>query len=260
MINICQLHIFGNYKYFPRTCLHLISAKMKGVLMCIYIIFIPYLSISILIYIILYLCIIFLCNNINDIYQFSWQVIIFTIMFFIISSLALTSSNYLAISIIYQIKLRHINLFFPLAAKKYSNIITFFIPTLITRSFIILIAYYLYYQLIKITTQGSEILSNNLQIITSVYLSRIFVKKIIFILIMTSEYIFLIESKVQNITISLFMRGQLLKQITCNEIIKLGILLFKLITKELIQEINHTSQIIFTREILFNHRNNWLID
>lgn len=267
MINGLQLSFFSNYIHAPKIWLHSLSARQKIFIMSIYLISIPSIPISIFIGITIIILFIFisLANNHDSYYVYTilLGLFVYCLLLLLINHISSISPNDIIIIIPYQFTIQLIKHNLHTIYKiQFQNIIKIFISRLIIRSILILFSYYLLYQLIIFTTQIEELLIHNLYIIYHVTknIPISFISEIIFIMILTYEYITLLEINIQNMITSLTIRGQYLNLYeNYYEFLQICFLGFEMLKNQATHEIFITNNIIYTRELNMSKKNKWLI-
>lgn len=267
MISGIQLSFFSNYIYNPKTWFHSIPVKYKILFVSIYLIIIPYLPLSIFssITIIISCFFMFLAYSNESVYLHNilLQLIIYCTLLLFMTTISPISTRY-TITIPYHIKIQWLEKNRQVVhVLHYCNVITVLISKLITRMLLLLTSYYLGYQLLMLTTQMEDIFINHLYVLHALSKDLLisFIPDFIFIIILSYEYISLIENTIQNVVTSLTLRGQswnMLKNYT--ELLQIFSLLLSLAHNHLNQEIITTNNIIHSRELYMSSKEKWLIN
>lgn len=266
MINRIQLSFFSNYIYAPKIWLHSLSVRQKIWMMSIYLICIPSIPLSMFIWITIVISCIFISiardNESNYIYKILFALSIYCLLLLLITNISSITGNYLLITIPYQLKIQWLNKSLQtISGLYYKNIITISISNLIIRSLLLVISYYLFYQLIIFTTQIEDILIYNLCTMNFIAknISISSISDIIFILILSYEYISILEINIENIITSLIIRGQSFYiHKNYHEFSQICILILNIVKNQVNEEIYATNSIIYTRELNMSLKDKWL--
>jgi hypothetical protein len=268
MIHLLELSSFQQYLYNPHTWLHKIPNIMKFIILFLYLFFLFYSSINFLILINLCLITIFftLFIPISSFDFFLNRNLIFYFVFFFtfigfdsISNFNLRKNNYTIFSInwshkkiIYKTSFLLIN-HYSISVK-----IHILVSQHIIRFIGVIISSILLHKLLIFTTYNKDILffyknchiSNDFNIYNN----------ILFVLILSSEWIYLFEIKIKNICIAFQLRG--LKLIFFHQYInslKIFIIGFNILISIIFEEAKSMTQSIYSREIIPEDQQIWLI-
>jgi hypothetical protein len=214
MINLLELSSFQQYLYNPRSWLHKLKSNIKSLIILIYLLLLFCSSVNALTWINFYLIIIPLTLSIpkDCIYRFYYQLIISYFIVFIViigidtgHDLNVIQNDYTLTSVNYYFKhLINKNTF--LCIKSYRIIIKIHIlvSLYVIRFLLITTSSLTLYKLLILTTYNKDIL---------LYYGRYFFysfsktwNDILFILVLSSEWIYLFEIKIKNFFIAYQLR------------------------------------------------------
>jgi hypothetical protein len=215
MINLFELSSFQQYLYNPRSWLHKITSNIKSCIILLYLFLLFYSSVNLLVWINCYLIIIPLTLSISRefIYRFYSQLLISYCVVFIMligidnghdsnvikNDCALLSANFYFKYLINKNTL--------LCIKSYHIVIRIHIlvSLYIIRLLLISVFSFTLYKLLLLTTYTKDILSYYGRYI--VYSFSTTWNNILFILILSSEWIYLLEIKIKNFFMTYQLRN-----------------------------------------------------
>jgi hypothetical protein len=214
MINLLELSSFQQYLYNPRSWLHKITSSIKSLIIFIYLLLLFYSSVNALTWINFYLIVIPLTLSIpkDCIYRFYHQLIIsYLIVFTVIIGIDnghdcnVIKNDYTLISVNYYFK-HLINKDTFLCIKNYRIVIKIHVLVSLyaIRLLLITISSLTVYKLLFLTTYNKDVL---------LYYGRYFFysfsrtwNDILFILVLSSEWIYFLEVKIKNFFITYQLR------------------------------------------------------
>nr|UEQ12114.1 Hypothetical protein Ycf92 [Batrachospermum sp.] len=268
MIHLLELSSFQQYLYDPQTWLHKISNSIKLIILFLYLFFLFYSSINFLILINLCLITMFFTLFIpisSFDFIFNRNLIFYFIFFFTcigsdsIANFSLRKNNYT----IFSIKLSYKKIIHKtncLLINKYSISVKIHILVSqhIQRFVGIIISSILLHKLLILTTYNKDILC----FYKTCHISNDFniYNHILFILMLSSEWIYLFEIKIKNLCIAFQLRG--LKLMFFYQYInsfKIFIIGFNILIAIIFKEAKYMTQSIYSREIISEEQQVWLI-
>lgn len=268
MIYLLALSSFQQYLYNPYTRLHKVPNTIKLFILFLYLFFLFYSSINFLILINLCLVTIFftlLISTSSFDFIFNRNLIFYFIFFltFIgfdsISNFNLRKNNYTIFSINWSYKKIIHKTNFLLINKCFISVkIHMAVSQHIVRFIGIIISSIILHKLLILTTYNKDILC----FYKICHISNDFNmgNNILFILILSSEWIYLFEIKIKNLCIAFQLRG--LKLMFFHPYInsfKIFIIGFHLLIRIIFKEAKSMTQSIYSREIISEEQQVWLI-
>nr|YP_009313491.1 Hypothetical protein ORF_5 [Galaxaura rugosa]SCW21745.1 Hypothetical protein ORF_5 [Galaxaura rugosa] len=267
MINLQIFNFFPKTIYYPKSWLTRIPLTNKIIFICLYLIILPFSSLE---FIICYTFIIlasFLILSKNLDIRFLQSTFLYCILFIVINSIDRSDYNtmytvkyqFKTISLYFSNNSRISRLTMPrLVIYTYNNLVFIKFSNLSIRSFSLLINYFIIYQIIGLTTDLSELLLYNINFFSGSLPKSSFMQNIIFIIFLSYEFIFILETSLSNITLALILKESDNHYFGSNIVRLINLVYCKLI-QSIQEEILKFIQIIYIREILIRKQDLWLV-
>jgi hypothetical protein len=110
------------------------------------------------------------------------------------------------------------------------------------------------------TTSSEAIFLNNIKLMSLCPQFNLIIREIQFIFILSYEFISILESKVKNLVISVYLKGIFYQRlINSYKNLQFTTLMVYLLAINFKKEIQQFSQIIYTRQLLLTNKDYWIL-